>query len=386
MTPPLPSHFLVIPYDENGRLTLEPISEMPDAIFGAGHSWMVSERFKNILEITAPGAARFDPITLKGPKNSDLPGHWFLLVFQQFANIIDEERSNLLRIYEQMANWDRPGSEQPTVLFAESSAQARYDFWSGIAPDDTSRTKAANASLTYCSDAVMQVFKENQITGFGPCFKIDLLNEDDNAQMAIGSLKDAKAKAQIEADTHQLLSCEVIHSFGPTQANPKHPPHDGQSDIELPIPVDEEFPDLWRINNYLVVSETAKSLLETLIPDDVQFAKVIPEPLQSGATYSGPQLYLLTPLKKFQPFSSELSESMRPSVAVSGAMILSLVTNPGLVIDATALGECKFWDGMPHLAGNHAYFCESGVFETMIQGGLTGFCSSGSFSSALCEY
>lgn len=370
----LPEAFPIGRSSSVGAVTnFDPIEDMPDVVFGAGYSWFVNAKVKKLLEAVAPGAIRFEPINFTGPRGSDVPGTWFLLIFLQYADVIDEERSALLPIFETLSSWNRPGPVRVPRLLARRGAVEGYEFWSGVSNARTPPLCAANVSFTYCSDAVMEAIREADITGFGPAYEIELVDDDDESSAAPGSPHLVAAATRKVTPGYHLLQFGTQHFGGAKSKDPRFET-DEPAVSKLWIPADKTFPDMWLLDARLIVSERAKTILEGLVADDVGFSRVSPVELEDGSLYSGLPLYHLTRVENMQPFVSEMSGSLEFNVLPSGlpSIRLSLPLVVDLVIDTAAAGARRFWDSMTGDTGRPVLFAAEEVYEALVAGGVTG--------------
>ena len=369
----LPEALLMARFSAAGPVTnFDPLEDVPDVVFGAGYSWFVKAKVKDLLEQVAPGAIRFEPVNFDGPHGSEVQGTWFLLVFLQYADVIDEERSALLPIFETRGNWNRPGPLRDAKLFAPRSAVEGYDFWTGVSNTRQPPLNAANVAFTYCSDAVMDAIRAAGITGFGPAYEIDLIEDDDESTVAPGSPRQVAAAAREVTPGYHLLQFNAKHFGGAKSKDPRFETDDPTTS-PLWIPSDQTFPDIWLLDARLIASERAKTILEDCVSDDVGFSRVVPVELEDGSLYSGAPLFQLTRVENMQPFVSEMSGSLEFSILSSGSpsMSFSLQSIVDLVVDVAALGACRFWD-----AGSDGYrpflFAATEVFDALVAGGVTG--------------
>lgn len=352
---------------------------IPDAIFGAGYNWVISARLKAILEEIAPGEVGFEPIALTGPRKIPIEGDWFLLVFKLLADILEEDRSNLLQLYRTYGNWHpKPDSFEP-MLIAKRSSVDGLKFWSGAMHKRQPPINAASVGFTYCSDSIMERLRANEITGFGPAYKIDLIEDDDKVTIAPGSPAWAQERQKTTDRAYVSLRISTARFGGVAREEPSVAEAlDGK--VHLVVPADPELPDIWSMERLLIVSDAAKTIIESIAGKCCDFEPVFNAPNKDGEIYTGTNdYYVLIPKSIFQPFIPELSKKIRAGILPNGK--LSLVkSGADVAIDDALVGEIALWDATAPGTGAPDYFLSKPLFDALVSGGISGLEEGMTFS------
>lgn len=376
-----PEYFKVLVYStEDDSYIKDYEGPFPDAIFGAGYNWIVSDRLRVLLEKVAPGSARFMKVELQQPRQAPVPGDWFLLFFNAYADVLDEERSTLPHIYKSFSKlsvgggyseWGPFDKSIEPKLYARRSQVSGLSFWSGEKVDREAPLNLASVGFTYCTDEVMQCLKEEKITGFGPAYPIELIEGGGAETIARGSPLWMKTNATPTERRFVKLSSFSVK-------NPKHGkvslPKRDEDVTSAVVEPNQTLPDISGIGSMLVVSEDAKHVLEKYAGGDCQFVPLAFNENADGAVYTDTRrFYHLVSNHFIQPFLAELSPDVSSGMHSDGELLLSYSGGGSIVFDARYVENIQFFEASNSGAGIH--FISEDVYKVLIGEGITGFVS-----------
>lgn len=368
----LPPAMTVSVTDPQGKRQRNFEGPLPDVLFGPAFSWFVSERLHDLLQEVAPGAVRFEKVALVWGPDRPCEGDWYLVVFQQYADVILEDRSNLLSLFERYTSEDDSPPDVAPLLYAFRKSVQGLAFWTGVPVNRDAPSNAASAGFTYCSDIVMDRMVAEKITGFGPYAEITLIDDDDATTIAPHAPQIAQASATDTGKMFHAIDVPTAHFGGVT----KTPDDDA---ITLRVPTSEVLPDMWMMERLLVVSSRAKAVFEANAAADCLFHAVTCAPDENGQTYAD-ALYVLTPRANMRPYILEQSSGISPGLLPDGQLRLKAV-GADLVVDADKVGDCAFWDSTAPGTGPPTFVCAAPLMQALMAADVSGFTAEHDYPS-----
>lgn len=366
----LPETMTVYAYGPGGKLDREYDGPLPAVLPGPNNNWFVSQSFRDLIMRHTADAVRFQKVNLVFGPDRPCAGNWYLMVFQQFADIILEDRSNLLWVYNSHATWDKDPNEGAPQLYAYRQSVEGLHFWSGAMFQRVAPCNVASVGFTYCSDDIMEQIVAEKITGFGPCYRVNLIDTDDTGSIAPRAPAIAKDVSFETGDRFHVINILTGH-FGGVVRNPNREAiSDGP--VEICVPSTEPIPDIWEMERLLIVSQRARSVFEAHAALDCTFVDIICAADKSGQVYSGPNTYFVLTARNLRPYALEQSNGVSAGMLSDG--ILSLKTNhAGMVVNAAMAGECSFWNGILPGTGHPEYVCSDPLMNALATEGISGY-------------
>ncbi|MDA7966255.1 DUF1629 domain-containing protein [Ruegeria sp.] len=338
----LPIAFKLMCYDADGKnVPLEEAGgKFPDVIFGAGGNYFVSDRFRLTLDDVAPGAAHFEKVKLSGPKFAILKQDWYLLMFREFADVLLEDRSNLISIYRRWAGWDLADHDQGPRLYAKRSSVSGYRFWSGIRNERTAPCNVASPGFTYCSDEVMERLRAENVTGLGPAYEVTLLEDDDTETIAAGAPKLFEGVYEPSDATFIVPWIEGVTNGG-VSTYADSTVRNTDDIIRLSAYTQNKYPDFFEDSSILLASPRAQDALGRYAEHDVTFTPVIFVHTQFSKGYPQPEGYCIVNPKNLRPFIPEISKEISAGIRLTGQLGLRAFDLD--TIDISLLNNSTFW-------------------------------------------
>ncbi|MFQ1700874.1 hypothetical protein ACJ5NV_09785 [Loktanella agnita] len=360
----------VIAQDPDGKRDRDFDGPLPDALVGPNNSWFVSQRVYDLVMHRAENAVRFQKVNLEFAPGRQCAGNWYLMVFQQFADVILEDRSNLLWVYNSHVTWDKDPSEGAPQLYAYRQSVEGLQFWSGAMHHRAPPCNAASVGFTYCSDDIMDGIVAEKITGFGPCYKVNLIESNDTGTIAPRAPAIAKDVSVETGDSWHVLTMTAQH-FGGVVRNPDRT---GTSDtpVEIRVPTNETLPDVWEMERLLIVSARARAVFEAHAARDCTFVDINCVADEAGQTSVAPNTYSILTAKILRPYALEQSSGMRVGLHSNGTMTLTM-NSGGMVVNASMTGDCVFWNETLPNTGHPRYICAGPLMQALKAAEITGF-------------
>ncbi|KIC41890.1 hypothetical protein RA27_00250 [Ruegeria sp. ANG-R] len=362
----LPIAFKLMCYDADGKnVPLEEAGgKFPDVIFGAGGNYFVSDRFRLILDGVAPGAVHFEKVKLSGPKFAILEQDWYLMMFREFADVLLEDRSNLISIYRRWAGWDLADHDQDPKLYAKRSSVSGYRFWSGIRNERTAPCNVASPGFTYCSDEVMEKLQAENVTGLGPAYEVTLLDDGDTATVATGAPKLFEGVYE-PSDTTFVIPWIRSAETGGAPSNADSSVRDTDAVIRLSARTQKKYTDFFRDSSRLLASPKAQDVLRRFAANDVTFTPVTFVQTQFSEGFPQPEGYCVVTPKILRPFIPEISKKISAGIRLTGQLGLDAF-DPD-VVDKAQLENSLFWKDE-----QGSYYFSSNLWSEIENAKLTG--------------
>ncbi|MEP5760876.1 MAG: hypothetical protein ABJ327_16500 [Litoreibacter sp.] len=355
-----------------------------------GHgNLFVSGRFRELLLEFDEAAADFIEIDLlEGRTKEPLPGDWFLMVIRKQANVIQEDRSELLSLASHLSGIGH--SRQSPKLLAYQSDVEGFSFWSGQllgeVPLRTGRgrtpVEVSNPRATYCSEAFWGAMEAAGLSKYWMDFKIEELpDEDKDTQGQFSPLALRQRCTPIENAVTDLLvsSLSTMNKSGEVSRLSEllAEPAPIEADVvPVKLYLDDDLPilgmDLFEFRTFLFCSGRFREALGAAEAAHHTFVPV--------EFYSDPELTQKRPNAighfglSVRTLSTPLVLALSDRVGVELGMLGPKISNPNwpnevLAFDASAIDGAHLWrQGW----GRKNLIVSSELVQAFTQAGLVG--------------